>query len=282
MLRPETAPTRRTLEKDPYRPPVSFAGALRGAGRPVSPTSAPGPAVPGPEAVRPRISWGIGDVVAAWFAGLLVSVVAASFVGVRTSPSELAVLLVAQDGTMVIWLAVVARRKGLGSLVADFGLRLVSPGKRWTDDVPWFFAGVGLQLVWIPAIVLLQEVHGTVARQEAVRIASRSSGFSIPLLFIAVGVLAPVAEELLFRGALLRSLLRKTTPGWAVFISAAVFGLVHFGDPSIGTLIALPAILSLGLVSGYQAAKTGDLSRSIMLHVGFNTLSVVDLMTKIT
>ena len=67
-----------------------------------------------------------------------------------------------------------------------------------------------------------------------------------------------------------------------MFISAAVFGLVHFGDPSIGTLLAFPAILSLGLVSGYQATKTGDLANSIMLHMGFNILSVIDLLVKIT
>jgi membrane protease YdiL (CAAX protease family) len=248
----------------------------------VSPRSTPGPPVPAPPANRPRISWGIGDAVAAWFAGLVASVLAGAFVGARTSPSELALLIAVQDGTMIAWLAVVARRKGVGSLSADFGLRAVPRGKRWWDDVPWFFAGVGLQLVWIPAIVLLQEVHGTVERQEAVRIASRSSGVAIPLLFLAVGVLAPVTEELLFRGALLRSLMRKTTPGWAVFISAAAFGVVHFGDPSIGTVIAFPAIFSLGLVSGYQAATTGDLSRSIMLHMGFNTLSVIDLILNIS
>jgi membrane protease YdiL (CAAX protease family) len=248
----------------------------------VSPTSAPDPAVPAPPARRPRITWGIGDVVAAWFAGLAVSVVASAFVGVHTSPTELAALVIAQDGTMVVWLAVVARRKGLGSLEADFGLRFVPRGKPWWGDVSWFFAGVGLQLVWIPAIVLLQEVHGTVAKQEAVRIASRSSGLAVPLLFLAIGLLAPITEELLFRGALLRSLMRKTTPGWSVLVSALVFGLVHFGDPSIGTLIALPAIVSLGVVSGYQAAKTGDLSRSIMLHVGFNTLSLIDLLLNIS
>jgi hypothetical protein len=148
--------------------------------------------------------------------------------------------------------------------------------------VPWLFAGVGLQLAWIPALVLLREVHGTVARQEAVRIASRSTGLAVPLVFVAVGLLAPVAEELVFRGALLRSLLRRTTPGWAVFVSAAVFGLVHFGDPSVGTLMAFPAIFSLGLVSGYQAVKTGDLSHSIMLHLGFNIVSLLDLLMKIT
>ena len=93
-------------------------------------------------------------------------------------------------------------------------------------------------------------------------------------------LLAPLTEELLFRGALLRSLLRKVTPEVAVFVSAVVFGLVHvLGDPSVGTLIALPAIVLLGVVSGYQAVKTGDLARSILLHVGFNALSVVFLFT---
>jgi membrane protease YdiL (CAAX protease family) len=61
-----------------------------------------------------------------------------------------------------------------------------------------------------------------------------------------------------------------------VLVSAVVFGLVHaLGDPSLGTIIALPAIILLGVVSGYQATKTGNLSRSIMLHMGFNALSAL-------
>ena len=64
----------------------------------------------------------------------------------------------------------------------------------------------------------------------------------------------------------------------AVFVSALIFGLIHaLGDPSVGTLIALPAIILLGLVSGIQAVRTGELSRSILLHMGFNTLTVVFL-----
>jgi membrane protease YdiL (CAAX protease family) len=248
----------------------------------VSPTPAQGAPVPPVSGGKRRISWGIGDVVAAWFAGLFASVIASSFVGKTTSPTELSLLLIAQDGTMVIWLAAVAQRKGLGSLEADFGLRAVQRGKTWRNNVRWFLTGVGLQLVWFPGLILLQDAHGTVARQEAVQIASHSTGLGIPLIVVTVGILAPVAEELLYRGALLRSLLRKTSSGWAVFLSAAIFGLVHFADPSIGTLIAFPAILSLGLVSGYQATKTGDLSNSMMLHIGFNILSVVDLLWKIT
>jgi membrane protease YdiL (CAAX protease family) len=76
-------------------------------------------------------------------------------------------------------------------------------------------------------------------------------------------------------------LLRKVSPDVAVFVAAVVFGLVHaLGDPSVGTLIALPAIILLGVVSGYQAVRTGELSRSIMLHMGFNALSAVLLFTR--
>jgi hypothetical protein len=231
---------------------------------------------------RPRITWGTWDVVLAWLAGVFASLVAGSFVtSTRTTPLELSVLLVAQDGATIAYLAVVAQRKGLGSLAADFGLRFRCPGGLG-ENVTWLLLGAGLQLVWLPALRLLEDAHGEVARQEAVQIASRSNGVAIPLIVVAIGLVAPVTEELLYRGALLRSLARRFTAGWAVFASAAIFGLVHFADPSIGTLVAFPAIFSLGLVSGYQAMRTGDLSRSVMLHVGFNLLSVVDLLVKLS
>ena len=225
---------------------------------------------------RPAITWGIGDVLAAWGVGFLASLVAAAFVIDSRRPVQLLVLLVAQDGAMIAWLVYVARRKGLGSLGADFGFTLVPrQGSPWSG-IPWFFLGVGIQVVALVPVQLLVEIHGEAAKQDVVRVADTSSGIEVPLVILAVAALAPIAEELLFRGALLRALMRKTTPGWAVFVAAAVFGLVHvIGDPSIGSLIALPVIVLLGLVCGYQAVITGDLCRPIMLHMGFNTLSAV-------
>jgi membrane protease YdiL (CAAX protease family) len=69
------------------------------------------------------------------------------------------------------------------------------------------------------------------------------------------------------------------TPAWAIFVAAIAFAAVHpLGDPAIGSLIAVPAILGLGLVSGYLAVKTQDLSRSILLHAGFNLLTVIGVL----
>jgi membrane protease YdiL (CAAX protease family) len=229
------------------------------------------------------VRWGIGDAIAAFGVGLAVSLVAALFVvdpDHPNRPNTLIALICAQNFAIIAWLAFVARRKGSGSLRTDFGLELRRPSGAWLADLPWFFIGIGLQLVALLPIGLLESLYGHTAKQDVVKVADRASSWQIPVLALAIVLLAPLTEELLFRGTLLRSLLRKVAPAMAVFVSAVVFGLVHaLGDPSVGTLIALPAIIFLGIVSGYQAVTTGNLSRSILLHVGFNALSVVFLFT---
>jgi membrane protease YdiL (CAAX protease family) len=237
---------------------------------------APGVPVPATPGGRPRVRWGIGDAIAAWFAGLVVAQVVLGFGVDPDLPGDLVVVLVAQDVAIIGWLVGVARRKGLGTLSADFGFSALPRDGGLATDVGWLLAGVGLQLASLLPISLLVAVHGEDAEQNVVNVADRASGLQVPLIVLAVAVLAPVTEELLFRGALLRGLQRRMKPDAAVFVCALVFGLVHLlGDPSIGSLIAFPAILLLGLVAGYQAVRTGDLSRSIMLHIGFNSLSAV-------
>jgi membrane protease YdiL (CAAX protease family) len=191
-------------------------------------------------------------------------------------PGTLIVLVCVQNFVIIGWLAMVARRKGTGSLRSDFGLQLRRPAAAWLSDLPFFFIGIGLQLVALLPLGLLQEIYGHTEKQDVVKSADHATSWQIPVLALAIVLLAPITEELLFRGTLLRSLLRKFDPTIAVFVTALVFGLVHaLGDPSIGTVIALPAIVLLGVISGYQAASTGNLSRSILLHVGFNALTVL-------
>jgi uncharacterized protein len=221
---------------------------------------------------RPRVRWGIGDFLIAFVVGAVVGGVAGGLVqhGTTLTPTVLVVSLVAQESATIAYLMWASRAKGLGSLRADFGLTVR------LEDIGWFFGGLGLQLAALIPTALLVAVHGHAAKQEVVKSAEQAHGIAIPFIVLGVGVLAPLTEELLFRGALLRSMLRRMSPALAVFWSAVVFGLVHeIGDPSVGTLVAFPVIVVLGVVSAYQAVRTGDLSRSVMLHVGFNSLTVL-------
>jgi membrane protease YdiL (CAAX protease family) len=59
----------------------------------------------------------------------------------------------------------------------------------------------------------------------------------------------------------------------AVGLSALLFASAHLLDP--GAVLVLPGLLLVGIVSGILAVRSGDLSRPILLHVGFNVLVVV-------
>jgi len=228
---------------------------------------------------RPR--WGLGAFWAAWFAGLVAAVVGTAFaLGILGSdvadddPRLLLVSLLAQAIGIVTAVWVISRTRGQRSLGADFGLEL-----RWRDW-HWLLIGVALQ---IGAAILLAplSILGPDQAQGVVEGFEDASGTATVVVFaFAVVVLAPVAEELLFRGVLLRALLRRTSAGAAVLWSAGIFACIHvLLDPSLGSAQALPALFLLGIVSADQAVRTRALSRSILLHAGFNLLTAVRIVT---
>ncbi len=231
-----------------------------------------------PTPTRRTLRWGLGDVVWVWFVGLVVGALAGAIaLAVRgrasgSSPDgiDLAVGLFAQNGAILVALVGLSRAKGRGTLGADFGLRVRA------RDWPWLAGGVLLQLLSIAAIELLREVAGSLPEQQAADTVQHSHGPEIALVVLGVAFFAPLVEELLFRGLLLRALLRRTTPAAAVAISAVVFAGAHLLDPSTAPLLA--PLLLLATISGVRAVRTGDLSQSIMLHVGFNLLSAILLL----
>lgn len=235
-----------------------------------------------PAAPRTGVRWGLPDVALTWLAGLIGAVVlgalAVAALGVPEDDvaDDVGVFLatiVGQTAIVVGVLALVSRSKGRGSLRRDFGLTVR------LRDAGWLAAGVGLQIALGLALYPLAQLYDRDDSQTVVELLEDASGAGLVLFAAAVVVLAPLAEELLFRGALLRALMRRLNPAWAVFVSALVFALVHpLGDPEVGSVIVVPAILTLGVVSGYLAVRSGDLSRSIMLHAGFNLLTVVGVL----
>ena len=93
------------------------------------------------------------------------------------------------------------------------------------------------------------------------------------IVLISVSIFAPFFEEWLCRGIILRGLLKKVKPGWAIVISAAIFGLIH------GNLWqAIPAFI-IGVILGYVYYKTGSLKLTMLMHCVNNTMAA--LMSRI-
>ena len=91
-------------------------------------------------------------------------------------------------------------------------------------------------------------------------------------MFLYSSLLAPVAEELLFRGYILRSL-QPYGKKFAVFASAFLFGLFH------GNLLQTPYAFLMGLILGWMTVEYSVLW-AIAVHL-FNNLVLADLLTRL-
>jgi membrane protease YdiL (CAAX protease family) len=95
------------------------------------------------------------------------------------------------------------------------------------------------------------------------------------LTFLAAAVLAPVAEESLFRGVLAPHLARLTGAMPAVLVTAAIFGVLHVGGH--GPLFVGP--MFLGAVLGWARLRSGGLAAPIALHVLLNGTAMTLALT---
>ncbi|HRJ73186.1 MAG TPA: CPBP family intramembrane metalloprotease [Terrimicrobiaceae bacterium] len=88
-------------------------------------------------------------------------------------------------------------------------------------------------------------------------------------LILTAVVVAPVSEEIIFRGYLYGVIRRYAGRWWAVVISAMLFAAIHGHLPSLAGLFVLAVALSLI----YEAS--GSLWTSILMHAAFNSMTLI-------
>lgn len=90
------------------------------------------------------------------------------------------------------------------------------------------------------------------------------------LLFLGIGLMAPLFEEFLLRGLLLGSVRHMADEHTAIAITAGVFTLMHMQYSWQIMLLILP----MGIVLGYARTRSGSIWVPVLLHVLNNTISV--------
>jgi hypothetical protein len=217
----------------------------------------------------PLPAWGLSGraaaiVFLAWFLGFFL---AGSFAGLLLSPWP-----------SLRWLAL----PGGYLLHACFGLRLITwaeglrfgelwnrvargkPGKDLAWAIPFLALAVTLVLLvaMISSWILSPSQNPQRDLQELLQ---GVSGWPTTLvLFLTVAGVAPVFEELFFRGFLLPILARQNRMAWALLASAGLFGAIHL-QPA-----GLPILATLGWVLGLAMRQTGSLRTPILLHACWN------------
>ena len=130
----------------------------------------------------------------------------------------------------------------------------------------------GSQMVnslWVGLLEGILNIFGKSVSGMLEGVSGSADSFS---MFLYSGLLAPVAEEILFRGFVQRSL-RPFGRRFAIFGSAFLFGVFH------GNLLQTPYAFLVGLVLGYVAEEYA-IPWSMALHM-FNNLILADFLSRI-
>ena len=131
-------------------------------------------------------------------------------------------------------------------------------------------AGYAVLIAWgwmFTEAALLQIVDvDSLSPQEEEHFESMLKLFANPLGLIAGGILAPITEEIVFRGVLVGGLLRMRQKPWvAIVLPALVFALFH------GTFTQIVGTTIFGIICGWLYWHTKSLLPGILVHIVNNT-----------
>lgn len=142
--------------------------------------------------------------------------------------------------------------------------------RAWLASHPW------ITLVWVIFMALgtilpsewLQEQMDLTMPDGKVKLFETI--MSEPMGYLAIGILAPLAEELVFRGAILRTLLKLFDQKlhWIpIFLSALIFGAMH------GNSAQFVHASIIGLILGWMFYRTDSIAPGVVFHWINNTVA---------
>ena len=109
------------------------------------------------------------------------------------------------------------------------------------------------------------------AHESTVVVNSLLNGESFWLILLSVGILGPIAEEILFRGLILNKLLTSMNIKKAILIQAILFGIAH--EDSFQMIYAFIFALFYGIVS----YSFKSIVPAIIMHMYSNSITIINL-----
>ena len=240
---------------------------------------------------RARPWWGLGDVwlgVPFIFIFVVVGTLAGiPFVGLEQLQDwlssgdgelPLALLATATAGQQVgqgVWPFLVSKWKGRG-VVADWRLT-------FKPIDPLIGLGTGIMatgaagLVAVVAATVINLGDQAADNTQFLRDAKGSPWLYVLLVVAVIG--APLTEELLFRGLVLRAFEKRAGTLAAIVGSTALFTLLHSsGGGTAATIVLYSAIATVGAVLATVTVKVGRLWPAVFAHMVFNSIGAADAL----
>ena len=237
-------------------------------------TPAPPPPPPYPPPARttlpgPDWPWWYGPV--ALLAGVIVGGVIGAIV-ITVAGISLDAPAATVIGTLIADAFVVAAAVAFASLVAfprlrHFGLRATAlwPAVGWT----------ALAIVTFLVFGALYEVllHPDVEQTVSEDLGADRGAFGLIVAGVVVTCVAPLAEEIFFRGFLYRAMRSRLPLIIAAMVSGLLFGVVHWDFSTSEMLLVVPPLSVLGMLLCLLYERTGSLYPCIAWHALNNCLA---------
>lgn len=226
--------------------------------------------------------WGIPATVAWLLLAFLLSLVAAAAVfgiwqGGRPAPRNFA-----YDGAVIAISTIAAAPVQIGILALAAQLRSWAPLNYFALTVPRrgeiVFGLICMVAVSVVFDVLLYATGRDVVppfQIEAYQ-SAKNAGWLVGFAF-AIVVIAPLGEEIAFRGFFYRGLLRPGREMLAIVVIALVWALLHFQYDWVGMV----QIFAVGLTLGWFRWASGSTGLTVMMHVLVNLQAMIETAIKV-
>lgn len=170
------------------------------------------------------------------------------------SSSELIVLISGCATILTVWLFCKVRKK---KFIQD--CNLVPFNTR--NLLPIALMVIGCDLVIVGCFALLPE---SLMSSYGSHVGGNEEG--IVLMLLSSAVVAPIAEELIFRGIIMFRLNKVMNIFLAAFLSTMAFGILH------GNIVQIGYAVVLGLIMSFIAVRCASVLASIFFHILFNIM----------
>jgi uncharacterized protein len=267
------------LRRSPHPAPAPIRGGAEPAVPPApAPAEAPEAGAPRP----PKVPWGVGDSIWGLIGGLLLVVIVPPLLVLPFDPnlgdpdkaSDAAIL--ATQALFDVFLVAVAIgmasrwRFRLREALPLLGLRRFEP-----SAIGWTFAVLGAYYAGaiLFSAIVLQPKQEDIGKELGV--CNPGLGIAIAAV-LSVIVLAPLAEELFFRGFFFAGLRSRWSLWPSALLSGAVFGLVH---APTGPTAAIP-LAGLGVGLAWLYNRTGSIWPCMLAHLLNNALAISIVVTQ--
>lgn len=181
-------------------------------------------------------------------------------------------VLPAQAVSSLAIIVLVRRRlKSTGAAWSDVGFRR-APLKKSIGYFLAYYTGL-IGFVILAAIVAVATGAMTSDASEPAAAAESVQKSALFITILTTVIIGPIIEEIIFRGILFPALLQKYSPVIGGLVTALIFAAVHI-DP-----IRIVLLLPLAFYLSFMRHKLGSIYPGIALHMSWNALATVALLT---